>query len=177
MEKMIHLRLISASENFKEDFHPQSQRVIIIRSRNEVNEIFFYTSRKCSYFNVYSFVSLANRKLKFEEFVRLMEALIIDENENEEPSLDSIRVFDPEELGFVSSEDLKIALKSMPGSAYMSDFELRDILQKADPDKDGKIDIQGNYLKGYSYLLNIFWWKNFRWGGELKFYSRMNFCV
>lgn len=41
MEKMIHLRLISASENFKEDFHPQSQRVIIIRSRNEVNEIFF----------------------------------------------------------------------------------------------------------------------------------------
>lgn len=115
--------------------------------------------------------------MKFEEFVRLMEALIIDENENEEPSLDSIRVFDPEELGFIGSEDLKIALKSMPGSAYMSDFELRDILQKADPDKDGKIDIQGNYLKGYSYLLNIFWWKNFRWGGELKFYSRMNFCI
>lgn len=41
MEKMIHLRLISAYENFKEHFQPQSQRVIIIRSRNEVNEIFF----------------------------------------------------------------------------------------------------------------------------------------
>lgn len=97
-----------------------------------------------------------------------MEALIIDENENEEPSLDSIRVFDPEELGFVSSEDLKIALKSMPGSAYMSDFELRDILQKADPDKDGKIDIQGNYLKGYSYLLNIFLVEKFSVGRGAK---------
>lgn len=107
-----------------------------------------------------------------------MEALIIDENENEEPSLDSIRVFDPEELGFIGSEDLKIALKSMPGSAYMSDFELRDILQKADPDKDGKIDIQGNYLKGYSYLLNIFLVEKFSVGrGAKKFYGRMNFCV
>lgn len=41
MEKMIYLRLISAYENFNEHFQPQSQRVIIIRSRNEVNEIFF----------------------------------------------------------------------------------------------------------------------------------------
>ena len=40
IEKMIYLRLISAYENFKEHFQPQSQRVIIIRSRNEVNEIF-----------------------------------------------------------------------------------------------------------------------------------------
>ncbi|XP_022789595.1 uncharacterized protein LOC111329227 [Stylophora pistillata] len=84
----------------------------------------------------------ANRKLKFEEFVRLMEALINDENEHEQPSLDSIRVFDPEELGYISSKDLKTALKSMPGSAHVRDFELRDILRKADPDRDGKINIQ-----------------------------------
>lgn len=56
----------------------------------------------------------------------------------------------------------------MPGSAYMSDFELRDILQKADPDKDGKIDIQGNYLKGYSYLLNIFLVEKFSVGRGAK---------
>ena len=86
----------------------------------------------------------ANRKLKFVEFVRLMAALIIDEDENEEPAQDSIRVFDSEELGYISSEELKTALKCMPGSAHMRDFELQDILQKADPNKDGKINIQGN---------------------------------
>lgn len=72
-----------------------------------------------------------------------MAALIIDEEENEEQTLDSIRVFDPEERGYFSSEDLKTALKRMPGSSRMTDFELRDILRKADPDNDGKIDIQG----------------------------------
>lgn len=72
-----------------------------------------------------------------------MAALIIDEEDNEEQTLDSIRVFDSEERGYISSEELKAALKRMPGNSQMRDFELRDILRKADPDKDGKINIQG----------------------------------
>ncbi|KAL9971401.1 hypothetical protein ACROYT_G023921 [Oculina patagonica] len=84
----------------------------------------------------------ANRKLKFEEFLRLMAALIMDEDNNEEHALDSIRVFDCEERGYISSEELETALKRMPGKAQMTEFELRDILRKADPDKDGKINIQ-----------------------------------
>lgn len=88
---------------------------------------FFYVFRKCLYFNVYFFVLLVNWKLKFEEFVRLMEVLIIDENENEEFLFDLIWVFDLEEFGFIGFEDLKIVLKSMLGSVYMSDFELWDI--------------------------------------------------
>jgi len=76
-----------------------------------------------------------------------MAALIIDEEDNEEQTLNSIRVFDPEERGYFSSEELKTALKRMPGSSQMRDFELRDILRKADPDKDGKINIQGTREK------------------------------
>jgi len=80
--------------------------------------------------------------LKFAEFLRLIAALIIDEEDNEEQTLNPTRVFDPEERGYFSSEELKTALKRMPGSSQMRDFELRDILRKADPDRDGKINIQ-----------------------------------
>ena len=72
-----------------------------------------------------------------------MAALIIDEENNEEQTLDSIRVFDSEERGYFSSEELKTALKRMLGSSQIRDFEMRDILRKADPDEDGKINIQG----------------------------------
>ena len=81
-----------------------------------------------------------------------MAALIIDEEDNEDQTLDSIRVFDPEERGYFSSEELKTALKSMAGSSQIRDFELRDILRKADPDKDGKIDIQGTRSLTKTYL-------------------------
>lgn len=76
-----------------------------------------------------------------------MAALIIDEEDNEEQTLNPIRVFDPDERGHFNSEELKTALKRMPGSSQIKDFELRDILRKADPDKDGKINIQGTREK------------------------------
>ena len=76
-----------------------------------------------------------------------MAALIIDEEDNEEQTLDSIRAFDSEERGYFNSEELKTALKRMPGSSQMRDFELREILRKADPDMDGKINIQGTRKK------------------------------
>lgn len=65
------------------------------------------------------------------------------DEDNEEQALDSIRVFDSEECGYVNSEELKAALQRMPGNTQMTDFELWDILRKADPDKDGKIDTRG----------------------------------
>ena len=72
-----------------------------------------------------------------------MAALIIDEENNEEQTIDSIRVFDSEERGYFSSEELKTALKRMPGGSQIRDSEMKDILRKADPDDDGKINIQG----------------------------------
>ena len=71
-----------------------------------------------------------------------MASLIMDED-REEHGLDTIRVFDSEQLGFISLVELETALRCMPGSAQMKEFELRDILRLADPDGDGKIDIQG----------------------------------
>lgn len=86
-----------------------------------------------------------------------MAALIIDEEENEEQTLDSIRVFDSEERGYFSSEELETALKRIPGSSQMTDFELRDILRKVDPDNDGKIDIQGTHSIANKELLKKKW--------------------
>lgn len=83
----------------------------------------------------------ANRKIKFVEFLRIMASLIMDEDSREH-GLDTVRVFDPEERGYISSTELETALKCVPGSVQMKDFELREILRMADPDKDGKIDIQ-----------------------------------
>lgn len=74
-----------------------------------------------------------------------MASLIIDED-REEHGLDTIRVFDSEQRGYISSAELTTALRCMPGSAQMQDFELRDILRLADPDGDGKIDIQGTVI-------------------------------
>lgn len=82
----------------------------------------------------------ANRKIKFVEFLRLMAALIRDENRTEH-GLDAIRVFDSEQRGYISSAELEMALKCMPGSKQITDFELRDILRLADPDGDGRIHI------------------------------------
>ena len=65
------------------------------------------------------------------------------DEDREEHGLDTIRVFDSEQLGYINSVELETALRCMPGSAQMKEFELRHILRLADPDGDGKIDIQG----------------------------------
>ena len=84
----------------------------------------------------------ANRRIKFTEFLRIMATLITDE-EREEHRLDTIRVFDPEERGYINSSELETALKRMPGNEQMTDSELLDIIRLADPDGDGQIHTPG----------------------------------
>ena len=79
------------------------------------------------------------------EFLRVMASLIMDE-ERQENGFDTIRVFDTEQRGYISSEELTLALRCMPGSAQMKEYELAEILQIADPDGDGKINIQGTLI-------------------------------
>ena len=95
---------------------------------------------------VKSFSTLANRKLKLAEFLRLMAALTMDEDQEGNVVLDSIRVFDTEERGFISTVELREALQCMPGSSQMRDFELKDILKRADPDGKGRIRIKGTTI-------------------------------
>ncbi|XP_068753550.1 uncharacterized protein [Montipora capricornis] len=82
----------------------------------------------------------ANRKIKFTEFLRIMASLIVDEARVEH-GLDTIRVFDSEERGYINSAELETALRCMPGSRQVTDNELQEILQLVDPDGDGKINI------------------------------------
>ena len=71
-----------------------------------------------------------------------MASLIADEA-REEHGLDTIRVFDSEERGYINSAELETALRCMPGSRQVTDNELLEILQLVDPDGDGKINIPG----------------------------------
>ena len=75
-----------------------------------------------------------------------MESLITDEERKENGCIDALRVFDSDQRGYISLNELQVALRSMPGSAQMKEFELRDILQEADPDGDGKVKIQGEWI-------------------------------
>lgn len=75
-----------------------------------------------------------------------MESLITDEDREENGCIDAVRVFDSDQRGYISFNELQVALRSMPGSAQMKEFELRDILQEADPDGDGKVKIQGEWI-------------------------------
>lgn len=86
------------------------------------------------------------RKITFVEFIRVMESLITDEEGKENGCIDALRVFDSDQRGYISLNELQVALRSMPGSAQMKEFELRDILQEADPDGDGKVKIQGEWI-------------------------------
>lgn len=70
-------------------------------------------------------------------------ATLITDEEREEHGLDTIRVFDPAERGYINSSELETALKRMPGNEQMTDSELLDIIRLADPDGDGQIDIPG----------------------------------
>lgn len=75
-----------------------------------------------------------------------MESLITDEERKENGCIDALRVFDSDQRGYISLNELQVALRNMPGSAQMKEFELRDILQEADPDGDGKVKIQGEWI-------------------------------
>lgn len=101
------------------------------------------------FFVLFFFLIEGKRKVTFVEFIRVMESLITDEEREENGYVDAVRVFDPEQRGCISLNELQVALRSMPGSAQMKDFELRDILQKADPDGDGKVQIQGEWISLY----------------------------
>lgn len=93
---------------------------------------------------------LANRRVTFLEFVKLM-GVIIEEQNLQNQVLDAVRVFDDEETGYISVDELKEAFEQMPGRNKVRDFELRDILRKADPNQEGKISTKGGQTPGCLY--------------------------
>ena len=74
--------------------------------------------------------------------------VIIEEQNLQNQVLDAVRVFDDEETGYISVDELKEAFEQMPGRNKVRDFELRDILRKADPNQEGKISTKGGQTPG-----------------------------
>ena len=78
--------------------------------------------------------------------------VIIEEQNLQNQVLDAVRVFDDEETGYISVDELKEAFEQMPGRNKVRDFELRDILRKADPNQEGKISTKGGQKPGFLYV-------------------------
>lgn len=78
--------------------------------------------------------------------------VIIEEQNLQNQVLDAVRVFDDEETGYISVDELQGAFEQMPGRNKVRDFELRDILRKADPNQEGKISTKGGQTPGCLYV-------------------------
>ena len=57
--------------------------------------------------------------------------------------LEAFEAFDREEKGFFRLHELEDALTKMPGSDLITECELTEILQLADPDGDGHVKFEG----------------------------------
>ncbi|KAH6616093.1 hypothetical protein B0J18DRAFT_372952, partial [Chaetomium sp. MPI-SDFR-AT-0129] len=77
--------------------------------------------------------------ISFEEFLKLM-SHSVDEPDAEEELLNAFRVFDKDNSGTISSDELRSVLKSL--GENLTDAELEEMIQMADSDGDGTIDCE-----------------------------------
>lgn len=77
-------------------------------------------------------------KISFLDFIPII-TKISSFHQSDSDLMDAFEVFDREEKGFFRLHELEDALKKMPGSEGMTEDELADILQLADPDGDGHV--------------------------------------
>ena len=71
-----------------------------------------------------------------------MTVIVCEQNPEYEVTSAS-NVFDTDERGFVTVQELYEAFERMPGRERMKDFELREIIRKADPAGRGIIRLKG----------------------------------
>lgn len=76
------------------------------------------------------------------DFVQIL-TKITSSHQSDSDLKDAFEVFDREEKGFFRLHELEEALKEMPGSDLMTEIELAEILQLADPDGDGHVSFEG----------------------------------
>lgn len=91
--------------------------------------------------NLVSF-RVGDGKISFLDFIPII-TKISSFHQSDSDLMDAFEVFDREEKGFFRLHELEDALKKMPGSEGMTEDELVDILQLADPDGDGHVIFEG----------------------------------
>jgi len=75
--------------------------------------------------------------INFEEFLTLM-SQTVKETDTEQELISAFRVFDQDNSGFISTDELRNVLKSL--GENMTEAEIDDMLQMADKNGDGQID-------------------------------------
>lgn len=80
-------------------------------------------------------------KFSFLDFIEMI-TKISSLHRSDSDLTNAFEVFDREEKGFFRLPELQDALKKMPGSEGLTEDELADILQLADPDGDGNVSFE-----------------------------------
>ena len=76
-----------------------------------------------------------------------MKVIVSEQSPDYEVSSAS-NVFDTDERGFVTVQELHEAFERMPGRERMKDHELREIIRSADPAGRGIIRLKGKGING-----------------------------
>lgn len=85
--------------------------------------------------------------IDFEEYFNVMRTKMIKMDFEKDRLKTAFKVIDIDQDGFITAEELGHAL-SKTGD-HFTDEEIKDIIKKADKNKDGKIDYEGKYNKKY----------------------------
>ena len=84
-----------------------------------------------------------NGKISFIEFLNTL-AILSDKSLREEKLQFAFRIYDYDDDGFISKDDLKIVVKMMVGN-NLNDIQIQQLVDrtifKADHDKDGKLNM------------------------------------
>lgn len=76
------------------------------------------------------------------DFVQIL-TKITSSHQSDSDLLEAFEVFDREEKGFFRLHELEDVLTKIPGSDLITECELAEILQLADPDGDGHVNFEG----------------------------------
>ncbi|XP_070504182.1 calmodulin-like [Chironomus tepperi] len=78
--------------------------------------------------------------IDYDEFLKMMANIVKSPVDEEQEIWDAFRVFDKDNDGFVSIEELKYVLTNL--GEKLTDQEMNEILKDADADGDGKLNFE-----------------------------------
>ncbi|KAI8330261.1 calmodulin-like protein [Choanephora cucurbitarum] len=79
----------------------------------------------------------SNGKIEYKEFMEMM-SKICDKDETESDLVDAFKVFDKNDDGYITHDELRSVMKHL--GQNMRESELNEMIKEADVNGDGKID-------------------------------------